>query len=237
MFDFNSIKNTVKTNISKKYNYYFKSKVDASINTINKEGTRSFINKSFNRFSIWFLTCVVYLYSRLEILYTTHYKVHDKASPPKNILKIKNIWSSDVELNKLLKTNNKYKNLSYQDIKELPVDHFESDKKWYTYFTNNNGCGIIICNPQDSDYYNRLMNTQFDSNLKFLSAIIKKPDSEAESDDYINLINMYNNVDKIEVGKIYKTDGTPLLNSEEVLVVIDEDVNNIELKYKDFIFF
>ena len=81
------------------------------------------------------------------------------------------------------------------------------------------------------------MNTQFASNLKFLSAIIKQPDLEAESDDYINLINMYNNVDKIEVGKIYKTDGTPLLNSEEVLVVIDEDVNNIELKYKDFIFF
>ena len=52
-----------------KYNTHLKPHVDASIGHIEKTGTGKFIIESFRGFSIWFITCLVYTYTHLQIYY------------------------------------------------------------------------------------------------------------------------------------------------------------------------
>ena len=250
----------VKCHITSIYQKHLKVHVDKSIRRIEKTGCGKFTLDSLRSFTIWTVTCLVYIYSKLQIAYEkyqqsdsirqvlNHYDKDggDNASNPNNDSNKKPLNLHNVKIHRawndtLNNTLYQFTDIGCQDLLGKIEDGYRSDVKWYTLFSleNSNLSGIILADVGTATYVDKLVLKQ---NIKYLSALLVSSVKNSEI-DVTDLINLYANATankELRVGDLYNKDGKRLFdndNDNDQLVAIDNEAITHRLGKDDIIIF
>ncbi len=248
----------LKNNLLSRYTTHLKPHVDKSIKRIEETGSGKFVVDSMRGFSIWVATCLVYLYTHLQIYYEK-YRLSEQANNTQTVtandqtgetlssgvtnIKIYKYWNQkqrnvtevngicvDEYLTQLVKQQTKHDD-DDDDDNETDTDTVV----WYTLFTDGPRDGILVADPFSEDFQERLK-IKKSNDKKYLSAI-KKSTQNDTSDDIIDFISKYTRVEgnkDLETRLLAYPDGTPIYtHDDDILQLIDNDVNSYELSIND----